>query len=828
MVEVVPLASPIPDHRIIGDATPITESKVQAPDDSKVPWYLVLRGLRGIAIATKAPEVDVEFITQRLGRKTGANLCDQAQIDGDTVFSLREWLTRITTANLEEISQHRAKIAVALGFLIHAGRFNIPVPAEDLDLVWDLIRNALANTSIAYTVSRSASGFLAVPLWSLTKDGNVDELFRLHVWLPDGKRGIDDFAIHAHQTFAQGYILTGEGRNITFTVSPVDGDTATHSEYDVSWTDSDGKKTSETYKTHQKSSIVVNTGKLCRVVRDTSNIHSRNMSYTVTEGVFHKSEVDPDVLHATLFFFDSLRGFQQIAPVIGPVQTESYIQQRDPAGSTAAELVKMVDSVRTCEKFYKQGLQHSRDGEWEEALQSLRSALHVYEIAPELLNPLQYKYSILGEIGHMYRMLGRYELASKTLEDALLEMPRNQQRVKITGEIAVVYRHMDRLEDAKLACEDEYSTSKDLGLDQNTCRAIGNLGMINYQLFLQSKDMTLLDMAISQLTERVDRTRKLKTDALVQVEDPIARERLIESASVWEAIALARLSLCFTEKGDSEQAIRTSLESLEITQTQKDPTKTAFSRFFYGRALLAGGQTKEALAQFNPINTCTPTIALCKEPSSEHREYIREMIRAGADMELRDEQGYSALECAIYNGDTETQLVVEEGLRLKHGSEAETTLEQLRYEGLLRKGYREIFQDQLRPVLLHADSDQSLQSLRRVYAEALAQDEQKEIMFDQLKFMRYSDFQQCGKLPRSSDNSARHLTSGNEYIIFLSYRWIANTDGAVSVTPDDIHNTQYNRMIRALEAFLILHPTVERENVCIWIVSISSFVVYWL
>ena len=38
-------------------------------------------------------------------------------------------------------------------------------------------------------------------------------------------------------------------------------------------------------------------------------------------------------------------------------------------------------------------------------------------------------------------------------------------------------------------------------------------------------------------------------------------------------------------------------------------------------------------------------------------------IDAGADLELRDEQGYSALESAVYNGDDETTKIIECGLR---------------------------------------------------------------------------------------------------------------------------------------------------------------------
>jgi len=127
-------------------------------------------------------------------------------------------------------------------------------------------------------------------------------------------------------------------------------------------------------------------------------------------------------------------------------------------------------------------------------------------------------------------------------------------------------------------------------------------------------------------------------------------------------------------------------------------------------------------------------------------------------------------------------------------------------------------------VLLGGGDD--LQNLRRVYADALAADEEKRCMFDGLKFVRYSDFLRFGKLPRSSDNLAQqfmsepgesHQGGAAEFVIFFSYRWI-NKDPQVS-SPDDTKNTQYRRMVKAVEKFLRLHPSVDRERLGIWVVG---------
>ena len=391
----------------------------------------------------------------------------------------------------------------------------------------------------------------------------------------------------------------------------------------------------------------------------------------------------------------------------------------------------------------------------------------------------------LRELAHALRGLGRYDMACKPLEDVLREIPVNQQSVELTGELVVIYRHLNRLEDAKHACEDQYRNAKRLHLEQEMCRAIGNLGMINYQLFLSAQETPLLDLAIIQLEEGVERARRLGETTVRELSDPVAKAWLQKFTIQQQAIGLSRLSLCFTEKAERAQAIRVALEALQITFTQQDPTKIALSRFFYGRALLLGGCTREALGQFNPVNTCTPAIALCKEPSDEYRGYLRESIEAGADMEIRDEQGYSALDCAIYSGDAAMQGVVEEGLRLKFAREAKGNLDQLRYEGLLRKGYRELFQDKLRPFLLRARGDDSFAQLRHVYADALATENEKGCMFDGLKFIRYTDFLRYGKLPRSSDGITEQIGSGSlkngvsDFIIFFSYRWIAKDPGSL-------------------------------------------------
>lgn len=388
----------------------------------------------------------------------------------------------------------------------------------------------------------------------------------------------------------------------------------------------------------------------------------------------------------------------------------------------AVDIVDAIMAVRSWEELHETGLYHSDRGEWEEALRSYRTALyHCHRYS--LLSRPRYKHVSLGKIGHMYRMLGLYNKAREALKQVVIDTPQSRFRIDSAGELAMVYRHMDRLADSKRAAEDQYRGAKELNLEKFACRSIGNVGMVNYQLYLENKDPALLAEAIIQLNERVQRAQGIGDVAL-------------------EAIGQSRLSLCYIAKGDYETAVRAARQNYALMCKQSDSTKIGLAKAFLGRSLHIAGQDSEALAVFNQAGGCPPIIALCKEISSEHRLYIVEMIDAGADLKMRDEQGYSALECAVYNGDEETANIIRAGLRTQitreHGN-VQQEMDQFEYESILRKGYRDMFQDRLRPVLLRKDQSATLRDLRKTYAAGLSEEVEEGKIFDKLKYVRYSD-----------------------------------------------------------------------------------------
>ncbi|KAM7190470.1 hypothetical protein V8F33_009453 [Rhypophila sp. PSN 637] len=906
----------------------------------------VLQTLPGVIAAARAPEE-----TAALATKLMTNASSNSNHPLQTI---QEWYTAVDTVSTEtggELPEatepqatHLANLTLAVTFVRLKSRQDIPISPDELGYIWKLIHHALTSSSTGslFSASRSAQGFLTVPLCSLLNGKDIDQLFRLHVWLPDGNRGNPDFAVHSHQPYIQAWILAGEGTDHSFKVEPTsDPDKATHAEYTLSWKPSsaqnnpsnDKSSNDNSYKTHQASSTAMNTGNLVHAECTASTVHARDTSYSVPAGQHHQSEISPTAFHATLCFFDSARGFIRDAPALGPIKnTISHTQPRDPGNSTPSSLATQVQNVRFWEDLIAQGQNHARRAELEEGLRCYNTAMATCSDSQFPNIAMRYIHLIEGHIGCLYRRFGRYEaaegwllrsvagLSSSCSQCAERKKQANKKGgfykgdggwcsenhasgcfgngsggdngaefIEFTGELAVIYRHMNRLHDAKRMCELQCSAAraemaKDkmgarrLQFERSLCRAVGNLAMVNYQLWQEShakhadeeeEHMELLNLAIEQQNERVHRARELQRLIPEKVTDTATRALWLREVITWETIGLSRLSLYHSAQGKTKEAIQCAREAFQRTAKSEDSTVLAMSRFFLGRALLLDGQREEALRNFNMLDAegsaastgrCTPAMAFCKEPSAEHREYLRQLVEAGADMRLVDEHGYTALDYAVFSGDAETEGLVLEGMRRNLASAfgekpdqtdvVEQTLAEQLAESKLRKGYRTLFQEKLRPILLVAgngnaanqkrqpgtsslsSSTSALQTLRKVYTDTLSNDPAQRSMFDGLKFLRYEDFLGFGRLPRSSDDLARiyeqsHFESTDskteddgkatevKYIIFFSYRWINKDPGAVS--PDDRYNTQYKRMITASELFMEMHPEVKAHELGLWI-----------
>lgn len=147
----------------------------------------------------------------------------------------------------------------------------------------------------------------------------------------------------------------------------------------------------------------------------------------------------------------------------------------------------------------------------------------------------------------------------------------------------------------------------------------------------------------------------------------------------------------------------------------------------------------------------------------------------------------------------------------------ECIVEHLR-EARVRKGYRLLFQDNMRPTLSRADA--SMRSVCRVYHESLVEDEQLRESFDFLRLIPYRAFLDVKALPRFTSGMAVRYGECEEpdAVVFFSYRWVSGVPPGES--PDDANHSQYHRMVKAVEDFLLLHPSVTLERLYIWLASI--------
>ena len=745
-----------------------------------------------------------------------------------TQGSLNYWRSSVSACLGHEMYeiQQLANVTIAVAFLRERSRSQQNASSTDLGDVWNLIYTALTcNTLFAplFTPTRSAQGFVSVVLCSLIEDGCIDELFRLHVWLPDGCRGNPDLAIHSHQPFAQSWVLAGEAVDNSYEVKYSQSvDDSTHSEYAVKWTAN--KDTSTAYKTHQISSTIENTDTFCEVRLLQSQRHTRDMSYMIPSKAFHATEVSSQLVHATLFYFDSSRGFSRDARVLGPKHERSFTQVRAAAGITAHELARTVQEVRSWENFIAQAQEHTRRSELEQAIRSLSDAQSQLDRSKRMstANNKHYRCSISWERGNVNRRFGRYEQAKLDLEEALSLTESSWAVISITGELGVVQRHMNMLTEARQAFQTQYDTAKKLKRAGATCRAIGNLGMVNFQLYRNSKDPALLDLAISQLNERVRRARDLEVN---QKPSSISANEVVKWYQYPRqlTIGLSRLSLCYTEKGDHESAIKTASESLKLAERSPDATITAMSLFFHGRSLLMAGQREAAIKQFNKSGASSPAIALCKEPSEEHHVYLQELVDTGASVEVMDENGYGPLDYTVFNSDPVAEAIVVTAIRKTLQGSVSGKVAMLQHDARLRKGYRELFQEHMRPSMLanpYFGERQRLYDIRLLYSSTLAKDQEKRDMFDELKHVKYSDFVALGRLPRSTDDLLQTFLEqpekrGKDVVVLFSY---ARVNHGPDSSPDDENNTQYRRMVDALEEFLRRHRYVKEENLHIWVV----------
>ena len=809
---------------------------VAVRSSSQITSSALLDVLLGICAATEAPERTVQRIRQCLSPPSSrmsssySSLASEVkghiQIDSGAKRWFSGWYDVIAPFLSEKDEEELVpylNLGLVIAFLRESHHQSKAINRDDLTILWKFVHDALISSGFTHsrsTLSYSAQGSYIIPICNLTRqNGDSDELYRLHIWLPDSHRN-PDFCIHSCQALIQSWILAGDGQYNTFEIEGTSNlEHATHAEFQpVESLDPQDKE-------NQDRAILRNTGRLVHAKKTHSSVHTLDTSHRIEPGTWHTLEVSSNSLHAGLFLLTPQLSYGVDERILGPKNIDHRAQPSRQENVTPTLLASSIDSIRLWNILFDDGKWFARQSEMEDALRVFNSALSLCNTVASFPNAAYYARLAHGELGFTNRCLGRYDLAREHLEAASKEMGLTHHRVKASGELGTVFRAQGQLLEARIAFQNQYEIAKTLEDHRAACRAIGNVGMTNYQLAQQRHDDGLLELAIEQLKERVNRARRIKQVLKTEKMDPRKKFGRLKHASVWESIGLNRLSLCYTAQGNTREAINVAKESQSIKIEPEDPTVTAISHFFYGRALLRGGHREAAMGHLNPLIACTPAIALCKEPSEENRQYLQELVDIGVDMDHVDEYGYSGLDYAVFGMDVDMEEIIIEGLRhtLKGNIDAEIIKRQ--HEARLRKSYRELFHDRMRPVLLKGGAN-TWKNLRIVYAAALVAKEQEGVTqrFDTLKVVRYSDFLRCGRLPRHSEGFAKDLSSdlhapqglAVDFVIFFSYRWIRK-EGNLCF-PDDVENSQYHRMVHAMKDLLKLDSAVDPDRLGIWLV----------
>lgn len=121
--------------------------------------------------------------------------------------------------------------------------------------------------------------------------------------------------------------------------------------------------------------------------------------------------------------------------------------------------------------------------------------------------------------------------------------------------------------------------------------------------------------------------------------------------------------------------------------------------------------------------------------------------------------------------------------------------------------------------------------MRLEYATIREKDETKRAMFEGLTYVLYADFISAVRLPRYSDNTLKNYTSRVDdatanHIVYLAYRWIYKNPVSGKTANDDTNHTQFRRMLKALEEYLLSHPRVDPAKLGIWLVSTGAVVMF--
>ncbi|KAK4211285.1 hypothetical protein QBC37DRAFT_14525 [Rhypophila decipiens] len=196
-----------------------------------------------------------------------------------------------------------------------------------------------------------------------------------------------------------------------------------------------------------------------------------------------------------------------------------------------------------------EGREQLDHGHFETSFQIFSNALSRCETI-SVLAPL--KYQVLGNLGWVNRLAGRYQTAAEHLQEALALADaagdsNTMTRAQIESELGTVLRLMDRHDEAEAVFGRQYSIAtvrqqEDVAWRRVHCRAIGNLATANYQRALQldphdphikQKTRYHIDHAISQLEQRINLAGQIMEEDYYEFRGHGAKSRTYQALSWW-------------------------------------------------------------------------------------------------------------------------------------------------------------------------------------------------------------------------------------------------------------------------------------------------------
>ncbi|WP_299528974.1 hypothetical protein [Ulvibacterium sp.] len=198
----------------------------------------------------------------------------------------------------------------------------------DVNKTFKLISASITGIPSNSTISSVGSqGFLSIPLFKFEEEIRNLEFIRFHIWSPKLEKYIDPrtrdlFSIHSHRFHAQSWIITGELVNQDYKVNRK-SENANSALFEIIY-----NETLNNVNQHQ--STARNSGKYIEVKELRKSIFTKNDTYEIQQGEFHKSSQKNDLMTSATFFSFYLNNEQLgQSEVTGPIDiTESKINRK--------------------------------------------------------------------------------------------------------------------------------------------------------------------------------------------------------------------------------------------------------------------------------------------------------------------------------------------------------------------------------------------------------------------------------------------------------------------------------------------------------------------